>query len=203
MQCSIVRHLLCTARPQTAPQTTDAAPASRRESDGEKKAGPSTAEEWVELLVAEMTAAKDVADARSRGQRFLQHFEEDTTRRVSETDMKEITVLRQQLSDALRDNGILKRAVSIQNQRMQVRGPLPAAVLNRSPPRTTPLTPPLDAPPAPQEAHHKDQEIAQLREVVQKYQEQLEALQLSNYSLSVHLRHAFSPAPDRPPPDVF
>jgi hypothetical protein len=41
----------------------------------EEPAGPQSAEQWVEFLVAEMAKCRDMADARVRSAGVLQHFE--------------------------------------------------------------------------------------------------------------------------------
>jgi hypothetical protein len=79
------------------------------------------------------------------------------------------------LDEALRENAILKRAVQIQNARMQ-------------------------------EAGQKEAELAGLRQMVNQYQERLRALELSNYSLALHLQKATDSAavpPSNHRPDVF
>jgi hypothetical protein len=76
--------------------------------------------------------------------------------------------------EALRENAILKRAVQIQNAKLQ-------------------------------EASAKDQELAGLKQLLGQYQERLRHLELSNYSLALHLQKATddrSQAANRPP-DVF
>jgi hypothetical protein len=76
--------------------------------------------------------------------------------------------------EALRENAILKRAVQIQNAKLQ-------------------------------EASAKDQELAGLKQLLGQYQERLRHLELSNYSLALHLQKATddrSQTANRPP-DVF
>lgn len=132
-----------------------------------------TAEQWVDVTVHEMQAATDVGDARRRAQRLLQAFELVARKRAEEANAGEMETLRRTAADLARDNAVLKRAVTIQNQRVL-------------------------------EAQQRETELAQLRHLVGKYREELSALEMSNYSLSVHLRTAFSPeANDRRPPDVF
>jgi hypothetical protein len=75
-----------------------------------------------------------------------------------------------------KDNAILKRAVQIQNAKLQERS-------------------------------QQEQEVGQLRQVLAQYQEQVRALELTNYSLSLHLSRATSgssmAAPHHHGPDVF
>ena len=49
----------------------------------------------------------------------------------------------------------------------------------------------------------KDRELQHLRGMVERYEEQVRAMELNNYSLAVHLRQAYMPRPDQRPPDVF
>jgi hypothetical protein len=78
------------------------------------------------------------------------------------------------LDDILRENVILKRAVQIQNTKLQ-------------------------------EASAKDQEVAGLKQLLGQYQERLRHLELSNYSLALHLQKATDDRsqPTNRPPDVF
>jgi len=152
-------------------------PAAPGGGDSAAEAGPAgpvprSAAEWVEAMVGEMQAATDLGDARARAARFLRAFEDDARERAAEAGRAEAATLRKQVETLTRDQAILKRAVTIQNQRMQ-------------------------------ENQLKDQELAELRQLVQSYRERNESLELSNYSLSVHLRHAFSPGDHHRPPDVF
>jgi DNA-binding protein H-NS len=70
-----------------------------------------------------------------------------------------VSQLQAKLEEALKENHILKRAVQIQNARVQ-------------------------------EASQKDQEIQHLNQVINQHREQLRNLELSNYSLSLHLQQA-------------
>lgn len=73
---------------------------------------PKSSEEWVEALVQTMSQAKDIPDARNRAAQALQAFEQATLATV-QVKADHST---QQLQ---RDNAILKRAVTIQNSRLQ------------------------------------------------------------------------------------
>lgn len=70
--------------------------------------------------------------------------------------------LRAQLEALSRDNAILKRAVVLQNAKLQ-------------------------------EVAHKEDELRNLRSLVQECQKKIHNLELTNYSLSMHLRHATGP----------
>ncbi|XP_048490532.1 uncharacterized protein LOC104901986 isoform X3 [Beta vulgaris subsp. vulgaris] len=79
--------------------------------------------EWVELFVREMSAASDVEDARIRASRALEAFEK-TIRAHAKADtaqnfQQENSMLKEQVQALLQENGILKRAVSIQHERQK------------------------------------------------------------------------------------
>jgi hypothetical protein len=132
--------------------------------------GPQTAEQWVDALVGEMAAASSIPDARGRAAKLLHAFERFVQDRGAGGRGGG-----PRLEEALRENAILKRAVQIQNARMQ-------------------------------EAGAKEQELAALKQAVAQYQERLRHLELSNYSLALHLQKATGDAPVAPghrPPDVY
>jgi uncharacterized phage infection (PIP) family protein YhgE len=134
--------------------------------------GPQTAEQWVDALVQEMAAAKDFTDARGRAAKMLQAFEQFVSARSKEGSGSSSSHARAE--EALRENAILKRAVQIQNAKLQ-------------------------------EASAKDQELAGLKQLLGQYQERLRHLELSNYSLALHLQKATDDrsATANRPPDVF
>ncbi|KAF8068413.1 hypothetical protein HT031_002102 [Scenedesmus sp. PABB004] len=131
---------------------------------------PQTAEQWVDALVQEMAAAQDFADARGRAGKMLQAFEAFVSARAKDAPGGGAG----RLDEALRENAILKRAVQIQNAKLQ-------------------------------EAAAKDQELSGLKQVLGQYQERLRHLELSNYSLALHLQKATDDrsATANRPPDVF
>lgn len=79
--------------------------------------------EWVELFVKEMMGATSVDDARSRAAKVLESLEQSISARArSETAqnyLKENSMLKEQIDAVLRENTILKRAVSIQHERQK------------------------------------------------------------------------------------
>jgi hypothetical protein len=93
-----------------APAATASAPAVSSKPAGEAGAGPSTsaaapqgpqtAEEWVEALVQEMSAAKDLPDARLRGSKLLHAFEQFTSARVKVRRFGVESLCRRWLADA-------------------------------------------------------------------------------------------------------
>eukprot|EP00775_Hariotina_reticulata_P004554 gene4554-4806_t len=75
--------------------------------------GLQTAEQWVDAFVQEMAGAKDFSDARCRAAKMLQAFEQFVTARSKQGGAHG------KLEDVLRENNILKRAVQIQNTKLQ------------------------------------------------------------------------------------
>ncbi|KAF5835697.1 hypothetical protein DUNSADRAFT_6976 [Dunaliella salina] len=99
------------------PQSPSASPAAA-DDDGagcgafqEEPAGPQSAEQWVEFLVSEMAKCRDMGDARVRAAGVLQHFERFVKARSKEE-------ARSKLLDTQRENTILKKAVQIQNSKL-------------------------------------------------------------------------------------
>jgi hypothetical protein len=125
----------------------------------------------VDVLVGEMAAAGDIGDARKRAGGVLQAFEQFVMTRVGgDAGPSGRTA-------ALgRENAILKRAVQIQNARLQELG---AA---------------------------REAEVAGLRDALGRFQERVQALEVHNYSLTLHLQAANAPGgltPTQRPPDVY
>ncbi|KAL2929687.1 Transcriptional regulator MraZ [Bienertia sinuspersici] len=79
--------------------------------------------EWVEHFVREMSAASDVEDARLRASRALEAFEKSVyahaKAETAQNLQQENSTLKEQLQLLLQENGILKRAVSIQHERQK------------------------------------------------------------------------------------
>eukprot|EP00884_Botryococcus_braunii_P021765 jgi/Botrbrau1/8272/Bobra.0251s0001.1 len=138
----------------------------------EKPSTPHTPEEWVETLVDQMSQAKTMDEARQRAAQVLQAFERAV---LDHGQVGDIADLRAQLESFSRDNAILKRAVAIQNKRLQDIG-------------------------------NKEEELNTLRSTVQQYEQKIHTLEVSNYSLSMHLRQATEPnsfMSGQHNPDVF
>lgn len=76
------------AQPSTPPPPSSqaaaaaAAAAEATGADAGTSGGPATAEQWVEVLVGEMSAARDLTDARTRAAGFLRQFEAFVVRYV-------------------------------------------------------------------------------------------------------------------------
>ncbi|CAG9460483.1 unnamed protein product [Pedinophyceae sp. YPF-701] len=138
---------------------------------GPRADGSATAQ-WVERTVQEMAQATDLEDARRRATRVIEEVVREVQGR-SGRGAEDVRNLKQQLAQQLRDNALLKRAVAIQNGRMQ-------------------------------EMAEREREVQQLREMLQRYQEQMRALELNNFSLAMHLKAANGVGePSQRPPDVF
>ena len=95
---------------------------------GEREMGTATSSapvltmEWVNAIVNEMGASVDVSDAQNRASRVLQTFEGAVRQRCAEfNDYSKVMKMK-------RENALLKRAVAIQNSRMQDLAPLQARV---------------------------------------------------------------------------
>lgn len=72
---------------------------------------------WVDILVQEMMNASDWSDIRSRAMKILESFEQTVVAQSTAAKEQEIASLKEQLQCLLRDNQILKRAVTIQHDR--------------------------------------------------------------------------------------
>lgn len=79
--------------------------------------------EWVELFVREMSAASNLDDARVRASRALEAFEKSiyahASVEIAKNLKQENLALKEQVEALLQENGILKRAVSIQHERQK------------------------------------------------------------------------------------
>ncbi|GAA0169880.1 hypothetical protein LIER_40846 [Lithospermum erythrorhizon] len=84
---------------------------------------PANGEEWVELVLTEMNNATSIDDAKARAARVLQKFEKaiqsHTMSGTAPNLQKDNLMLKEQLGVVLRENTILKRAVSIQHERQK------------------------------------------------------------------------------------
>ncbi|KAH6771916.1 hypothetical protein C2S52_005347 [Perilla frutescens var. hirtella] len=84
---------------------------------------PADGAAWVDLIVKEMMSATSIDDAKSRAARVLESLEKSisvqTGGKVAEVFHKENMMLKEQIEALLKDNAILKRAVSIQHERQK------------------------------------------------------------------------------------
>lgn len=134
-----------------------------------------SASEWVDLVVQQMAEASSVEDAKQRAASILQAFEQAAVRHSEKQGGPEGERSKLQVQELLKENQLLKRAVAIQNSRMQELG-------------------------------HKEQQLQQLRQLVEGYQQKVQALETQNYSLALHLKQAtdgVDPFRSHKNPDVF
>ncbi|XP_071711680.1 uncharacterized protein [Rutidosis leptorrhynchoides] len=84
---------------------------------------PRSGAEWVELFVTEIRNATSVDDARSRALRLLESLEKSISERsggeAAQSLHKENMVVKERIEVLVRENTILKRAVSIQHERQK------------------------------------------------------------------------------------
>lgn len=78
---------------------------------------PRDGSDWVDAFVKEMVNAIDRDDAKGRTARFLEAFERNIVAYSRASEELEHASLKENLQTLLRDNQILKRAVSIQHDR--------------------------------------------------------------------------------------
>ncbi|XP_075087855.1 uncharacterized protein LOC107816418 [Nicotiana tabacum] len=97
-------------------------PAAQSEDPSENKF-PANGVEWEELFVKEMMSATSIDDAKARATRLLENLEKCISSRAgaeaAQNSHKENIMLKQQIEVLLRENTILKRAVSIQHERQK------------------------------------------------------------------------------------
>ncbi|KAL6495857.1 hypothetical protein OROGR_030420 [Orobanche gracilis] len=95
------------------------------EEPGPQNNVPVDGAEWVDLVVKEMMSATSIDDAKSRAARILEILEKSIRVQASAQTaegfhkFQENTKLKEQIEAILRDNAILKRAVSIQHERQK------------------------------------------------------------------------------------
>lgn len=117
---------------------------------------PTNVSEWAELVVKEMSSASDLIDAKKRAFRILELFQKSTVGPDSKS-IQEHKVVKQMLESLLHQNGILKRAVLIQHNRLK-------------------------------DYEEMVQEHSQYKQIVEKYQQQIKALEVSSVITSIMLR---------------
>lgn len=151
-------------------------------------------------LVREMTSATSIDDANSRAARVLETIIVQTGAEVAEGFRKENMMQKEQIEALLKDNTILKRAVSIQHERQREYDERNGEVQQ------------LKQLLAQYQEHERQRgyderngEVQQLKQLLAQYQEQLRTLEVRNYALTMHLRQAeqSSSIPGRFHPDVF
>ncbi|KAL3145986.1 hypothetical protein ABBQ38_015346 [Trebouxia sp. C0009 RCD-2024] len=173
---SAVNQQNTTSTSSQAPGTSAPASTSVQSAVAAAEPKPKSPEEWVETLVQQMAGARDMADARSRAANVLHTFQQavlDTSHVQGSTVSQDN--LKTQLAELQHNNSILKRAVAIQNNRIQ-------------------------------DLSSKEAESQPLKQLIAQLQEKCQGLELNNYSLAMHLRHATDSAQvqqGQRRPDVF
>ncbi|KAG0597087.1 hypothetical protein M758_UG309400 [Ceratodon purpureus] len=132
---------------------------------------------WVELLVSEMMSATDLDSARARASCTLESFEKTVMSRTSAV-----------VEEVQKENVVLKeqnRGLMHDNQILKR-----AFAIQHE---------------RQQDHESRAMELQQVKHLLAQYQEQVRTLELSNYSLTIHLRQAQegSSMPGRFHPDVF
>uniref|UniRef100_A0A6U0ZAX3 Uncharacterized protein n=1 Tax=Polytomella parva TaxID=51329 RepID=A0A6U0ZAX3_9CHLO len=128
----------------------------------------STATEWADILVQEMSAATNLADARSKAAAILERFESCMVFSLKAQAISEAEAsVRPRLTELTNENRILKKAVQIQHrQTAELRQAAAAA------------------------AATSNAEIRSLFGQLDQSREKIRSLDLANYSLTVHLERA-------------
>ncbi|XP_010472995.1 PREDICTED: uncharacterized protein LOC104752529 [Camelina sativa] len=139
---------------------------------------PASGDDWVELLVREVTQSTGTDDAKLRASRVLEALEKMLSARAREEAGKkfqeENVVVQQQVEALIKDNTVLKRAVAIQHERQKA-------------------------------FEDANQQLELLKHLIPQYQEKLRTLEVNNYALKMQLQqveHGNS-MPGRFNPDVF
>ncbi|XP_061972503.1 uncharacterized protein LOC133694815 [Populus nigra] len=155
---SLLKRIRCTSPPGIRPPQPPP-----KENQVPKNPVPASGEQWVDLLVKEMTSATSVDDAKSRAGRVLEMLQKVISDQVTEEAARgfetENHALKERVEALCQENGVLKRAVVIQHEMLK-------------------------------EGEEKEKELKQFKEMVEHYQEKVRMLEVNNYALSVHLNQA-------------
>ncbi|KAJ6305007.1 hypothetical protein OIU78_020533 [Salix suchowensis] len=154
----LLKRIRCTSPPGIRPP-----PPPPKENPAPINPVPASGEQWVDLLVKEMTSATSVDDAKSRAGRVLEMLQKVIGDQVTEEAAKsfetENYALKERAEALCEENGVLKRAVVIQHEMLK-------------------------------EGEEKERELKQYRGMVEHFQEKARMLEANNYALSVHLNQA-------------
>ncbi|KAJ9141010.1 hypothetical protein P3X46_031595 [Hevea brasiliensis] len=139
---------------------------------------PMDGAEWVELFVREMTSASNMDDARARASRALEVLEKSVCAHAGAEAAKSFK----------QENMMLKEQVQALIQENAILKRAVSIQHERQ-----------------KEFGDRNQELQHLKQLVSQYQEQLRALELNNYALTMHLKQAqqSNSIPGRFHPDVF
>lgn len=136
-------------------------------------------DDWVALLVREVTQSAGPDDAKFRAERVLEALEKTLSARAHEEAGKkfqeESVAMQQQVEALMKDNTVLKRAVAIQHERQKA-------------------------------LEDANQQLEFFKQLIPQYQEKVRNLEVNNYALKLQLEqmeHGSSMMPQRFNPDVF
>lgn len=177
-QDQAVRKAVAATAPEALLQQPPAAEPAASAKPASQPGQPQTQEEWVDALIQHMSAAKDMDSARQRGRDFLTAFERAITEH-SRPSQHELTAEPAALKVQVQE---LLRDNGILKRAVQIQ----AARM--------------------QDSSAKDLELVRLRQQLTAFQERVHSLEMSNYSLSMHLRQAVDAggtSRGTRPPDVF
>ncbi|KAG2433592.1 hypothetical protein HYH02_012523 [Chlamydomonas schloesseri] len=185
------------APPSTPPPvTSQAAAAAAAAAEAAEAAaapgGPTTAEQWVEVLVGEMSAARDLGDARTRAAGFLRQFEAFVARYVRQQQQQQGASTSAASPEpgaggvspgpgaaaaaaggaSAAHQSVAQRAAKLAEENALLKKAV--QIQHRQL----------------QEKSAAEGEVASLKAMLAQYQEQVRTLQLTNYSLSLHLQKA-------------
>ncbi|XP_048612143.1 uncharacterized protein LOC106390472 [Brassica napus] len=124
---------------------------------------PASGDDWVGLLIREVTQSTGIDDAKVRAAKVLQSLEQTLSSRAREEAGKifqeEKVAVQQQVEDLMKDNTVLKRAVAIQHERQKA-------------------------------FEDANQQLELLKQVIPQYQEKIRNLEMNNYALNLRLQQA-------------
>ncbi|KAK9841714.1 hypothetical protein WJX74_010693 [Apatococcus lobatus] len=176
-QDQAVRTAVAATAPEALLQQSPAVESASAAKPSSQPGQPQTMEEWVDALIQHMSAAKDMDAARQRGREFLTAFEGAIT------------------EHARPPNALPAEPAAVKAQVQELlrdNGILKRAVQIQAARM--------------QDSSAKDSELGRLRQQLTAFQERIHSLEMSNYSLSMHLRQAMDAGGSSQgtrPPDVF
>lgn len=139
---------------------------------------PASGDDWVALLIREVTQSTSIDDAKLRAAKVLESLEQTLSslarQEAGKIFQEEKVAVQQQVEDLMKDNTVLKRAVAIQHERQKA-------------------------------FEDANQQLQLLKQVIPQYQEKIRNLEMNNYALNLRLQQAEhgNSMPERFNPDVF
>ncbi|KAF8050140.1 hypothetical protein N665_2038s0013 [Sinapis alba] len=139
---------------------------------------PASGDDWVALLIREVTQSTGIDDAKLRATKVLEALEHTLSSRAREEArtkfQEEKVAVQQQVEDLMKDNTVLKRAVAIQHERQKA-------------------------------FEDANQQVDLLKQVIPQYQDKIRNLEMNNYALNLRLQQVEqgNPMLERFNPDVY